>query len=283
MSTNPAEVSKTRLFLDEDMPAPQPLRLGSGDAFVYSRRCPGRSANQDSGACIVLEAGAVLAVADGVGGQAGGANASRLVAECLKDTVRRAGADGGAVRAAILDGLEEANRRVLELGIGAGTTLAAVEILVDTLRPYHVGDSEILVVGQRGLVKLQTVSHSPVGYAVESGMLDGEEALHHDERHLVSNLVGSSEMRIEVGSPLVMAQRDTLLLGTDGLFDNVPIPEIVETIRVGPLARAAERLAEIACHRMDEPVEGQPSKPDDVTFLLYRRSGPGRSPTASSR
>ncbi len=134
-----------------------------------------------------------------------------------------------------------------------------------------MGDSEIVVVGQRGRLKLQTVSHSPVGYAVEAGMLDGEEALHHDERHLVSNLVGSAEMRIEVGSPLALAPRDTVLLGTDGLFDNLVFYEIVEAIRVGPLERAAQELAEAALKRMQEPVEGQPSKPDDLTFILYRR------------
>lgn len=269
MSTEPA--STPRLLVDEDMSEARRVELAGGEAFVYSRRCPERPTNQDSGACMVLEAGGVLVVADGVGGQAGGGNASRILVECLDETIRGSGSETSAIRAAILDGVEEANRKVLELGVGAGTTLAAVEILVDTLRPYHVGDSEILVVGQRGVVKLQTISHSPVGYAVESGLLDGEEALHHDERHIVSNLVGSSEMRIEVGSPLPLAQRDTLLLATDGLFDNVQQPEIVELIRVGPLPMAAARLAELAIRRMEDPAEGQPSKPDDLTFILYRR------------
>jgi serine/threonine protein phosphatase PrpC len=268
----PAELSSTRLFVDEDMDAARRMRLPRGEACVYSRRCPGRAVNQDASACVVLEEGGVLAVADGLGGQPKGGSASRIAVECLKRNVGRTGSEGSAVRAAILDGVEEANRRVLELGIGAGTTLAAVEIVLDTLRPYHVGDSEILVVGQRGLVKLQTVSHSPVGYAVEAGMLDGDEALHHGDRHLVSNLVGSSEMRIEVGSPLELAPRDTLLLATDGLCDNLPLHEIVDTIRAGPLERAAASLAEVASRRMDRPVEGQPSKPDDLTFILYRRS-----------
>jgi serine/threonine protein phosphatase PrpC len=112
-----------------------------------------------------------------------------------------------------------------------------------------------------------------VGYAVEAGMLDGEEALHHDERHLVSNLVGSAEMRIEVGSPLELAPLDTVLLASDGLFDNLLQPEIVDEIRVKPLEQVARTLAEAAASRMDEPAQGQPSKPDDLTFLLYRRSG----------
>ncbi len=259
------------LFADEDMSEPKLLRLAGGEAVVYSRRCPGQDANEDCAACFALEAGGVLAVADGMGGGPAGGSASRMVVDCLREALAGNPLESGAVRAAILDGVEEANRRILDLSVGAGTTFAAAELLVDTLRPSHVGDSEILVVGQRGRLKLQTVSHSPVGYAVEAGMLDGEEALHHDERHLVSNLVGSAEMRIVVGSPLALAPRDTVLLGTDVLFDNLVFDEIVEAIRAGPLERAAQDLGEAAVMRMQEPVEGQPSKPDDLTFILYRR------------
>jgi len=135
-----------------------------------------------------------------------------------------------------------------------------------------VGDSAILVVGQRGKLKLQTLSHSPVGYAVESGLLDADEALHHEERHIVSNMVGAPDMRIEVGSALALAPRDTVLLATDGLMDNLGLAEIVEIVRRGPLERAARRLAELCDERMRRPLEGQPSKPDDVTFVLFRRA-----------
>ena len=124
--------------------------------------------------------------------------------------------DATSLRAAILDGLERANQRVLELGIGAATTLAVAEIAGTTLRPYHVGDSSILVVGQRGKMKLQTMLHSPTGYAVEAGLLDEADALHHEERHLISNMVGAVDMRIEVGSAIRLALRDTVLLATDG-------------------------------------------------------------------
>jgi serine/threonine protein phosphatase PrpC len=144
------------------------------------------------------------------------------------------------------------------------------EIAGATLRTYHVGDSAILVVGQRGKVKLQTVAHSPVGYAVESGLMGEQEAMHHDERHLISNAVGAADMRIEIGSPLRLAARDTVLLATDGLFDNLEIGEIVEGIRVKPLRVVAEGLAQRVAERMRAPSAGEPSKPDDVTFILFR-------------
>ena len=131
----------------------------------------------------------------------------------------------------------------------------------------------MLVVGQRGKIKLQTVSHSPVGYALESGLLEEEEALHHDQRHLISNMVGSAEMRIEVGSPIRLAPRDTVLLATDGLLDNLSLQEIVDGIRTGPLVGVVRHLVQNCGQRMREPEGDQPSKPDDVTFLLFRLTG----------
>lgn len=262
----------SHVFHDVHMSEPLCVPLVGGEAVVFSRRGPEKGENQDSAACFALEAGGVLVVADGLGGQPAAAAAARIAIECVGAALARDEGEGGVARAAILDAFEEANRQVLELGVGAGTTLAAVDIFVDTLRPYHVGDSAVLVVGQRGRLKLQTLSHSPVGYAVEAGVLDGEAALRHDERHLVSNVVGSPGMRIDMGSPLALARRDTVLVATDGLLDNLVLPEIVDEIRVKPLVQVARTLAEVAQTRMQGRDAEKPSKPDDLTFILYRRA-----------
>jgi serine/threonine protein phosphatase PrpC len=215
--------------------------------------------------------GAIVAVADGVGGQPGGASAAKRVLECVWDAAAASSADDeSALRGAILDGIERGNRLLREAREGACTIVAA-EIVGDRLRPYHVGDSALWVTGQRGRLKLQTVAHSPVGYAVEAGLLDANEALHHEDRHFISNAVGTEDMRIEVGSTLPLAARDTVLLASDGLFDNLEPAEIVEFIRRGPLAEAARQLATVCAARMIRPQEGQPSKPDDLAFVLMRR------------
>jgi serine/threonine protein phosphatase PrpC len=136
----------------------------------------------------------------------------------------------------------------------------------------------MLLVGQRGKVKLQTISHSPVGYAVEAGYLDAEEAMLHEDRHYVTNTLGSPDMRIEIGTPVAMAARDTLLLASDGLFDNLYVGEIVDLVRKGPLVDAAARLLATCRGRMAAVQEGRPSKSDDLTFVLYRRKrAPARS------
>jgi serine/threonine protein phosphatase PrpC len=104
---------------------------------------------------------------------------------------------------------------------------------------------------------------------VEAGMLDEQDAMRHEERHIVSNFVGMAGMRIELGPSTEIAPFDTLLVASDGLTDNLPLQQIVETIRKGPLQAAARRLADLAHRRMTG--DAQPCKPDDLTFVLFRR------------
>jgi len=261
-----------RILTEADMCEGELLPFARGEVALYSARSPEKEGkNEDAAALILIDSEqGVLAVADGVGGQAGGESAAETALRRLEKAVDAADLPTRTLRGAILDGVEGGNEAVRSLGIGAATTLVVAEIAGDTLRPYHVGDSAMLVVGQRGKIKLQTVSHSPVGYALESGLLEEEEALHHDQRHLISNMVGSAEMRIEVGSPIRLAPRDTVLLATDGLLDNLSLQEIVDGIRTGPLASVVQNLARTCGRRMREPEGGHPSKPDDATFLLFR-------------
>lgn len=246
--------------------------VADGTAAVCSARAPNKDSPNEDGAAVIPcgPARGVLAVADGMGGQSAGEVAARLVLTELADAVRDAAAADGLLRAGILNGIERANVAIKDLGVGAATTLAAVEVEDGRIRPYHVGDSMVLVVGQKGKVKLQTVSHSPVGYAVESGLLSETDALHHEDRHLVSNAVGSGEMRIEVGPTLQLRPRDTVVLASDGLFDNLHTNEIIEHVRKGPLRKATHSLVAVCNERMRRPREGVPSKPDDLTCILFR-------------
>jgi protein phosphatase len=78
-------------------------------------------------------------------------------------------------------------------------------------------------------------------------------------------------MRVEIGPSLRLAQRDTVLLASDGLFDNLFIDEIVDSIRTGPLVEAADRVVERVRARMNgKGANDQPCKPDDLTVVLFR-------------
>lgn len=235
-------------------------------------------ANEDSAAIIPVDADyLVLVVADGVGGMSGARRASNLTVETIQASLSGIEeVSGRQLRTAILDGIETANQAVLELGGGSASTLALAEIGPGYVRTYHVGDSILLLCGQRGRVKFQTTPHSPVGFAMEAGLLNEKEALEHSELNLIFNVIGSSDMRIEIGSELPMAPRDTLLLASDGLMDNLLQDEIVNTIRKGVLDPAIQGLTALAQRRMRNDEPGKPSKPDDFTAILFRRYPPPR-------
>ena len=261
-------------YTQTDLDAPVNIEFVNGTAVVYTHRSPDKTTvNEDSAALIPYGDNAgVLVIADGLGGQPGGETASKAAINSIASTVGTAAKSNLSLRDAVLDGIEKANRHILNQSSGAGTTLAVVEIQDNHIRPYHVGDSMIMLSGQRGKIKLQSIAHSPVGYAVESGLLDENEAIHHEERHLISNVVGSDEMSIEIGTRRKLALRDTLIVASDGLFDNLYLNEIIETIRSGGLAQAATALIELSHERMNNKEGDLPCHPDDLTFILFRRS-----------
>ena len=63
-----------------------------------------------------------------------------------------------------------------------------------------------------------------------------------------------------------------MLLASDGLFDNLHVDEIVERMRCGPINKGAKALYEDSRTRMDQDQKDTPSKPDDLSFILYRPS-----------
>lgn len=272
MAVPPRILTDTLIHTQKDLADVETYSFAGAKAAAFTRRSPFKeTVNEDALALIPAGADAgVLVVADGLGGLPAGEAASRLAVQRLAEAVRAAQRNNAALRDAILNGIEQANREIIALGSGSATTIAVVELQGRLMRSYHVGDSLILVTGQRGKVKYQTMPHSPVGYAVESGMLDESEALHHAERNIVSNVIGSPEMRIDIGPTFALAPRDTLLLASDGAPDNLYISELVDCIRAGSLRGIGRELAARCHERMRHPRAGVPSHPDDLSFILYR-------------
>jgi len=260
------------LFAAMDMPAPQLLPVAGGMACVFTERRPGRTTvNEDAAAVIptVSDAG-VLAVADGLGGLPAGNLAAHKVLELLAEKTTRQAGDG--LRTAVLGAVEQANTVIQTSGKGSATTVVVAVLDGHCLRSAIVGDSMLVVCGQRGRLKYRSVPHSPVGYAEAAGMLDETEAMFHDQRHLVSNVIGTGEMHVELGPPLRLAARDTVILGSDGLFDNLYVDEVIQLVRSGPLQQAGARLLDACRKRMQGGTGSGPHKPDDLTYILYRRT-----------
>ena len=247
--------------------------VAGGQAVAYTCRDPYKETdNEDTVAILPYGPGAVVfVVADGAGGLPAGKRASLTAVNTLAESLQVAMDKTTLLRTAILNGIEAANLAVLELANGSATTMTVITLEGRLARSYQVGDSEAIVIGQRGLVKLQTTAHSPTGFAVEAGFLDQREALHHEERHLVSNFIGTTDMRIDVGAAVELDQRDTVLLASDGLMDNVHVDEIIEFVRKGPLSDVVLSVVAQAEQRMKNARDGEPSKPDDLSLILFRK------------
>lgn len=248
-------------------------RIGGGVFSAYTCPSPDKDTeNEDTVAGIPYgPQAAILIVADGAGGLPAGKRASLVAVTTLVESLQTAMEETMLLRTAILNGIEAANLAVQQLGNGSATTFTVLTIEGLTVRAYQIGDSEAMVVGQRGLIKLQTTAHSPTGFAVEAGFLDEREALHHAERHLVSNFLGTTDMRIDIGAEVTLRPRDTILLASDGLMDNVHVEEIIERVRKGPIDDAIARVVTLANRRMNGATTGQPSKPDDLSLILFRK------------
>lgn len=249
------------------------IDVAGGSLVAYTHRAPDKeTGNEDTVGIIPWgPSAAVIVVADGAGGLPGGKRASLTAVTTLAGSLVVALEKTVLLRTAVLNGIEAANAAVRDIGNGSATTLTVITIEGRTVRSYQVGDSEALVVGQRGLIKLQTTAHSPTGFAVQAGFLDHRDALHHEERHLVSNFIGTPDMTIDVGASIELAARDTILLASDGLTDNLHRDEIVECVRKGPLGDAVDTVVAKAGNRMRHAEEGEPSKPDDLSVVLYRK------------
>ena len=247
--------------------------VAGGQVIAYSSPSPDRDTeNEDSVALIPYgPQSAVLVVADGAGGLPAGRLASHTAVTTLANHLHSAGEKTIMLRTAILDGIEAANEAVQGLANGAATTFTVITIEGLLVRAYQIGDSEGIVVGQRGRLHLQTPVQSPTGFAVEAGFLNEREALQHRDRHLVSNFLGTADMRIDIGNAITLQPRDTVIIASDGLMDNVLVGEIVERIRKGPLDKAADAVISLARRRMSGTASEQPSKPDDLSLILFRK------------
>lgn len=270
MTTHSNLLHLKQLFTNKNLTSPVCLNKPHGNISLYSHgNIKNHAANEDSAAVVHLDSNhTILMVADGLGGHAEGAKASKYVIESLcTDLMKKS---SGKIEETIVHSLERSNELICRWKNNAGTTIAIAELLDNKIRTYHAGDSEILICGSKGKLCLKTTAHSPVGYSVESGLISEDDAMIHPDRHYISNYLGHRDMHICTGRFKEMKARDTLILATDGLFDNLTKSEVIKTIRSGSLEKAATELIIQAHTKMKDFENHIVSKPDDMTFILFR-------------
>lgn len=233
-----------------------------------------RASNQD--ALLVLNDYQTWAVADGMGGHAGGDVASRLAIQTIESVVRTGHAPDsfsrqtGQQRVSLLHrGIRTANQVIRDEASkhpeleGMGTTLVTLSIIANPdpqAIVLHVGDSRAYLFRARRLIQL-TRDHSLVEEYVRVGLLTQEEAPSHPLRHVLSRALGPEPDVESDMNAIPLEQDDLLLLCTDGLTKMVPDECIAETLlRVG-------RSPAVACQELITEANRRGGE-DNVTVVI---------------
>ena len=206
-----------------------------------------RSVNQD----LAVETANLFAVADGMGGHAGGEVAARMAVDAVTSAFSRQPTGAGLAEA-----VTEANAVVWQHSLenpelrGMGTTLTAVGLVNedgrDVLALVNVGDSRSYRFHDGEITQL-TTDHSLAEEMVRSGELTSVEAEVHPHRHILTRALGvSADVSVDLWR-IEPVRGDRYLLCSDGLtneLDNDQISEVLSSI--SDPEKAAELLVQAA-------------------------------------
>jgi len=174
----------------------------------------------------------LIAVADGVGGQAAGEVASELAIAALAPLDD----DGSGDPVAALRGaIETANRYIRAASesdpalAGMATTITALLLSGTSLALAHAGDSRAYLL-RGGEVTQVTRDDTYVQGLVDQGCISPEEAGTHPQRSLVTRVLQGSSVEATYTRPDLMPG-DRYLLCTDGLPDAVSPGAIAATLQ----------------------------------------------------
>ncbi len=197
-----------------------------------------RAANQDS-YCVDPE-GRFFIVADGMGGHAGGQEASKIAADTIRDHIANHWASESTAPDLLSQALLKANDAILcdqqshperaDMGTTAVVLLFRVEDGVEKTWCAHVGDSRLYRL--RG-VKLDQITedHTWVSRAVKTGIISPDEARNHAWRHVLSQCLGRPDVTTIEVQCFDVEPGDRLLLCSDGLTEEVSDSQITDYLK----------------------------------------------------
>lgn len=194
----------------------------------------------------------LLCVADGVGGQDYGAEASAISVRTLASRLTRgaildllaleSNGQSGSTEDLVRLAIQKANREVRSRAEGGASTLTVALVVGDQITIGHVGDTRAYFISDDEIEQL-TRDHSLVQELVDTGTITEEEALMHPQRNVLWNAMGKAiDVKVDVATHTTPAD-GYLLLCSDGLWGVVPDEEIRDTIlRIGNPEQACESL-----------------------------------------
>ena len=200
---------------------------------------------------------ALLLVADGMGGQVAGKEASEMAVDIVKarfSDTSKAEMSAKEIREFITASLHEANQAVFERGktkdVEMGTTLTAA--FIDRQQAYlgHVGDSRAYHLRGREIRQV-TEDHTLAEDMIKKGKATREEASNSPMRSMLTRSIGTrEEVAIDQPIGIELEDGDVLLLCTDGLTNLVEEEEILSTVHnTLNVQKACAKLVDMARKR----------------------------------
>lgn len=183
-----------------------------------------RAANQDS--YYLSPTGDLFIVADGMGGHAGGQEASRLTTEVIQDYLERHWQSDHGSSDLLESAILSANAAILSAQqqqpalADMGTTVVVLMHRDDSFWCAHVGDSRLYLLQTGGFIQI-TQDHTWVSLAVSKGDILPEQSQTHPLRHVLSQCVGRDDLRLVETQKLQIEPGDRLLLCSDGLTEEL--------------------------------------------------------------
>lgn len=224
---------------------------------VRSDRGLVRGNNEDS----VYAGPRLLAIADGMGGHAGGEVASKIVIGAMEglDDDRPLDDLITSLREAVHDANDSLADAVAENSLleGMGTTLTAIRFADSRIGLVHVGDSRAYLLREGELTQI-THDDTYVQSLVDSGKLTAEEASHHPRKSVILRALNGAEVDPDVAIREVR-QADRYLLCTDGLTDVLRAETLHEALSHGDPQECADQLVALALRG---------GGPDNVTCIV---------------
>lgn len=211
----------------------------------------------------------VAIVADGVGSNPGGKEASQIAVQTIRNAIEHAWTTD--IAQLLESAIQQANTALyhiaqrLPLLEKMATTIVVAAIWRGQLYVAHVGDSRAYLV-RAGQAHRLTTDHTWVQGAIQRGEITYADALTHEKRHIITRCLGAhSTVEVDLtidneqlpsialtksegakNTSLTLLPGDSVLLCTDGLFNTVQDTTIsTQVTRFSP-KRAVTRLIALA-------------------------------------
>ncbi|NES18406.1 MAG: Stp1/IreP family PP2C-type Ser/Thr phosphatase [Symploca sp. SIO3E6] len=194
--------------------------------------------------------GRFFIVADGMGGHAGGQEASQLATKAIQTHLQEYWNSPTSSAELLEQAIDQANEAIIAdqqanpERADMGTTAVVVIFRNKQCWFGHVGDSRIYRLRNSELEQI-TEDHTWVAKAMKAGDISPEQARNHPWRHVLSQCLGRKDLHQVDVQTIDVQPRDRLLLCSDGLTEELPDDLIADYLQPS-LNQAATTLIEAA-------------------------------------